>query len=325
MLSKNVIMPTILLAFFLFPIHLQASPLPSWNDTKAKAAIIAHVEALTDPNSKSYLPKERRIATLDNDGTLWTEKPLYIHVLAIFERMKAQMKQAPLLTKQQPYAAIASKKLDYFKALYENQGLDSLAGQLMAVPFAGITTNDYASWMRKWAKGWQHPKFKRPLSQLTYAPMRELITYLKDNQFQVYIFTADEGDFLKLFSQELYGIPPQNVFGSSVHRDFTMSESGATITRTYRIQSINNWSAKARLINQLFGHAPAIAAGNSNGDLQMLQYTHANGGLALLVSHTDDKRETAYHSHTDKVMLDAKKNGWTIIDMKKEWRTIFTK
>ncbi|WP_068315856.1 HAD family hydrolase [Polycladidibacter hongkongensis] len=302
-----------------------ADPLPSWQDTQTKAAITAFVQAVIDPDNPRFVPQDQRIATLDNDGTLWTEKPLYIHVLANFERMKEQMQQNPSLKKQQPYTAIASKKLDYFKALYENQGLDSLVGQLMAVPYGGMTTNDYANWIRNWAKDWQHPKFKRPLNQLTYAPMRELITYLKDNQFQVYIFTADEGDFLKLFSQELYGIPPQNVFGSSVHRDFTMREEGTAITRAYRIQYINNWSAKARLINATFGHAPTLAAGNSNGDLQMLQYTSANGGLSLLVHHTDDKRETAYDSHTDKVMTNAQKHGWTVIDMVQDWRSVFSK
>jgi len=297
--------------------------LPSWNDGPAKKAILEFVAAVTDENGKDYVPPEDRIATFDNDGTLWNEKPLYIHFVAVFDHMKQQMAADPSLKTRQPYKSLATKDKDYFVSLYEDAAYDTLLGQLIGVPFGGMTTDTFADWGRAWLKTWKHPKYKVGVQGLIYQPMVELIRYLEANDFKVHICTADEAAFLRLVSQELYGLPPDHVHGSSVRIEYVVDEGKAQLVRTYRARYLDNWAAKPRLIMQELGKKPILAAGNSNGDLHMLQYTALTGGLALLVHHTDGEREDKYDSHTDKVMPLAKKEGWTVIDMKNDWGVVF--
>jgi hypothetical protein len=271
------------------------------------------------------VPTAERIATFDNDGTLWTEKPVYTHVFALLDRVKEQMAADPTLKDRQPYKAIAAKDKAYFEDLYENQGLDTLVDELLAVPFGGMTTAEYADWNRQWLKNWKHPKFGVGVRGLIYQPMVELILYLETNQFRVYIFTADEGDFLRLAAQELYGLPADRVYGTSVRTDYVAEGNRAGLVRAYRVEFLNNWAGKPRLIEQVIGARPILAGGNSNGDEQMLQYVALQGrpSLSLLVHHTDDKREFAYDKHADKVLARAAKERWTVIDMKNDWKRIF--
>ena len=300
-----------------------ADPLPSWNDTATKKAITHFVEAVTTKGGPNFVPPRDRIATFDNDGTLWNEKPLYIHFFAVFDHMKQQMVADPSLKSRQPYKALATKDRNYFVSLYEDASYDTLLGQLIGVPFGGMTTDAFAGWGLAWLKNWKHPKYKVTVKGLIYQPMVELIRYLEANDFKVHIFTADEAAFLRLVSQDLYGLPPDQVHGSSVRIEYVVEDGNAQLLRSYRVRYLDNWAAKPRLIMQELGQTPILAAGNSNGDLHMLQYTVLNGGLALLLHHTDGGREDRYDSHTDKVMPLAKKEGWTVIDMKNDWGVVF--
>lgn len=292
-----------------------ADPLPSWNDVVSKTAIVDFVQAVTEKGTQSYAPPEDRIATFDNDGTLWVEKPLYTHLLGVLAYMKEQIKADPSLTEREPYKAVASKNLEYFMVLFENASFETLGSQLMGVPFGGMTHEQYEAWGRKFLSEFKHPKFKVGVERLIYQPMVELIRYLEANEFTVYIFTADEGAFLRLAATKLYGLPPSQVHGTSMRSEFIVEDGKAELVRSYRMHYLDNWDAKPRLIDQVIGKNPVFAAGNSNGDQHMLQYAALTGGMSVLVHHTDGAREYKYNKHTDKVMPLAKKDGWTIIDM----------
>jgi phosphoglycolate phosphatase-like HAD superfamily hydrolase len=312
----------LLLAILAIPAHA-ADPLPSWNDTASKTAIVEFVTAVTSKDGPKFVPPEDRIATFDNDGTLWNEKPLYVHFFAVFDHMKQQMANDPSLKDRQPYKAIATKDKTYFLDLYENMAIETLVSDLMAVPFGGMTSDEYAQWGRQWLASWKHPKYKVGVEGLIYQPMMELIRYLEANDFTVYIFTADEAAFLRLAAEELYGLPPSQVHGSSVRLEYIVEKDKAQLVRTYRAHYFDNWDGKPRLIQQILGKKPILAGGNSNGDLHMLQYTALEGGLALLLHHTDGEREDKYDKHTEKVLPLAKKEGWTVIDMKNDWKVVF--
>lgn len=302
-----------------------ADPLPSWNATKTKQTIINFVEAVSNPDSKNFVKPADRIATFDNDGTLWCEKPLYIHFTAVFDRMKQQIKDDPSLKARQPYKSIATKDNEYFLGLYENMAFETLLSDLIGVPFGGMTIGEYAQWAKKWLDTWKHPRFKVGYRGLIYQPMLELMRYLKKNQFTVYIFTADEATFLRPAALVAYGLPPKQVCGSSVRINYIVEKGKPTLVRSYQAHYFANWAGKPRLIQQVIGKKPIMAAGNSNGDLHMLQYTAVQDGpsLSLLLHHTDGKREYKYDAHTEKVMPLAKKEGWTVIDMKKDWKQVF--
>jgi hypothetical protein len=301
----------------------QTGPLPSWNNGPTKQAIMTFVEKVTDQDGRDYVAPEDRVAVFDNDGTLWNEKPLYVHFFAVFDHMKQQMAADPSLKSREPYKSIANKDRDYFVSLYEAAAYDTLLGQLIGVPFGGMTTEAFAEWGRTWVKKWKHPKYKVGVEGLTYQPMLELLRYLKANDFEVHIFTADEAAFLRLVSEELYGLPASHVHGSSVRTEYVVDKGKAHLVRTYQARYLDNWAGKPRLIMQEIGKRPILAAGNSNGDFHMLQHTALTGGIALLVHHTDGEREDEYDSHTDKVMPLAQTEGWTVIDMKNDWQCVF--
>ncbi len=322
----NVFAATVCVILFLAStLRAETDPLPSWNDGPTKKAITDFVTLVTTKGGPDFVKPNDRIATFDNDGTLWTEKPVYTHAFALLDRVKEQIATDQTLKDRQPYKAIAAKDKEYFAALYENQELDTLADELVALPFGGMTTEEYADWNRAWLKKWKHPKFGVGVQSLTYQPMVELIRYLEVNEFKVFIFTADEGTFLRLVSQELYGLPPDRVYGSHVRTDYVAEGDKAGLVRSYRVDYINNWAGKPRLIEQVIGARPIFAAGNSNGDEHMLQWTarQERRSMSLLVHHTDAEREYAYDTHTDKVLPLAKKENWTVVDMKNDWKTIF--
>ena len=299
--------------------------LASWNDTPTKLAILEFVESVVDPGSAHFVKPEDRVAVFDNDGTLWCEKPLYIHFSAVFDHMREQISGDPSLKEREPYRSVATKDKAYFMDLYENMAFETLVGSLLGVPYGGMTTDAYAELNRRWLASWTHPKLGVGYRQLIYQPMVELVDLLHDNDFTVYILTADESAFLRLVSEELYGIPPERVHGTHVRTEYVVEGDETHLVRTYRVDSIDNWDAKPRLIDRVIGKRPILAGGNSNGDQHMLQYVSQQDGpsLALLVHHTDGDREYAYDSHTDKVMPLAKQEGWTVVDMKDDWGTVF--
>ncbi len=298
-------------------------PLPSWNDGPTKQAIIAFVNEVTDENGMSYVPAVDRIATFDNDGTLWTEKPLYIHFYGVLKHMKKQMTSDPDLSMREPYHSLAKNDFAYFMELYENSAFESLASQLFAVPFGGFTAEQYDNWFRKFISEFKHPKFGVGVEGLIYLPMVELIHYLESNGFAVYIFTADEASFLRLVAEDLYGLPPERVQGTTVRSEFIVRNNKPILVRSYHVQHLNNWDGKPRLIQSVIGKKPIFAAGNSNGDQHMLQYAALSGGMSILIHHTDADREFVYNSHTDKVLPLAEKEGWTVVDMKIDWKHVF--
>jgi len=301
-------------------------PLPSWNDGPRKEAIIDFVVRVTDETGEDYVAPADRVATFDNDGCCWCEKPLYIHLFANLDRFKELMQADPTRAHNQPYKAIVEKDLSFFMGLMEEGEIGTIVGDLFGVPFEGMTTDEFAEWNRNWLASWKHPRFKVGYQKLVYQPMVELIRFLQDNDFDVHIFTADEGAFLKLVAMELYGVPAGNVHGSSIKLKYEVDGEKVTLRRTAEFNYLNNWDGKARLIFQSLGKRPIFAAGNSNGDLQMLQYTSQQEGprMSVLIHHTDAEREYAYDKHTDKVLPLAREEGWTVVDMKEDWRTVFS-
>ena len=301
-----------------------SDPLPSWNDGPTKQSITEFVDTVTDASSPDFVPPEERIATFDNDGTMWNEKPLYIHVYAVLGRFKEQMKADASLADKEPYKAVATKDLDFFMDLVEKGEFLEIVGDIMGIPFEGMSPDEFAQWNRKWLATWKHPKFDVGYRDLIYQPMVELFDYLRANGFEVYLCTADEAAFLRLVSEELYGVPPQNVLGSSVKLDYKGEDDPPSVFRTDKGNFLNNWGGKPRHITQTIGREPILAGRNSNGDLHMLQWVAGakRKTLAILVHHTDD-REYQYDKHTEKVMPLAKEGGWTIVDMKNDWKTVF--
>ena len=303
--------------------HKSKDPLPSWNNGATKTAILHFVKAVTTPGSAKFVKKEDRIATFDNDGTLWNEKPLYIHFAGVIARMKEQVKENPALAMQEPYASLLHKKLDYFARLAENEQYKTLVGKLMGVPYAGMTPEAYKQWNLDFYADWKHPKYKTGIEGLIYQPMLELIRYLQSNGFKVYICTADEGAFLQIFSEKLYGIPPENVLGTRVKLKYVYDGKTSKIVRTGEGRYLNNWDGKPRQIQSVLGKRAVFAAGNSNGDYQMLEWAQMNGGMSILVHHTDGVREDKYDKNTQLVLTMMKRTGGTLVDMKNDWKTVF--
>jgi len=300
--------------------------LASWNDGKTKETIVQFVKEITTKGSDKFVAPVDRIATFDNDGTLWAEKPLYNHFLGVFAYMKKQMEADPSLAKREPYLSLVTKDKNYFANLMEDSAFNTLISQLIGVPFGGMTDKEFTAWARDFAKSFKHPKLKVGLKQTTYQPMQELIKYLEANGFTVYISTADEAKFVQAVSENIYGIPSQQVLGTAVRSDYiNEKDGGSKFVRAYSTQYINNWAGKARLIQRTIGKRPVIAAGNSNGDQHMLQFAASTGGLALWLHHTDAKREFKYDGHTDKVAPLAKEGKIVEIDMKDDWKSVFVK
>lgn len=303
-------------------------PLPSWNNSELKQNIIAFVSDTTDKTHKAYQPEENRIAVFDNDGTLWNEKPTYIHVQATLQTLKEQLEKDKTLANRQPWATIAKGKLDltHYGQLFdmESFGLDSVVEQFIGVPYVGMTSSDYLASNEQFLKEWKHPKYKVGYEGLTYKPMKELINFLQQNQFKVFIYTADEVDFLRPLAKHLYNVPPERVFGSSFKHDLTFEDGKGVLTRSAQPNWINNWAHKTALIQRTFGEVvPLIAVGNSNGDEHMLHYTASHGGLSLWVHHDDAKREDKYDKHTEQLKQLTKKGLIKPINMSKEWVTVF--
>lgn len=308
---------------FVPPAARAADPLESWHEGEARSAILDFVDTVTDPTSDNFVPADERVAVFDNDGTLWTEKPLYIHFFGIVERMSDQIEADPSLADREPWRTIATKDTAYLTQLYEAASYDTLAGSLFAVPFGGMTAEDYDAWADTFLAGFEHPTFGSGVDGLVYQPMVELIQHLEANGFTVWIFTADEGAFVRRVSERLYGIPPERVQGSSVRHEYTVENGQPVLRRTHALSHLNNWEGKPRLIRSAIGRTPIFAAGNSNGDRHMLQSTALSGGLSVLLHHTDDDRETAYDGHTDQVLPLASEDGWLVIDMARDWRRVW--
>ena len=300
--------------------------LPSWNDTAPKKAIVDFVEKVTKEGSPDFVKPEERIATFDNDGTLWAEQPIYFQFAFAIDRVKALAPQHSEWKKQQPFAAVLSGDKDALLA----SGQKGLM-QIMAVSHSGMSTEEFARIVAQWFATARHPRFNRPYTDLVYQPMLELLAYLRAKDFKTFIVSGGGVEFMRVFTDKSYGIPPEQVVGSSAVTKYQFAPGGKPeLLREAKILFVDDGPGKAEGINTFIGRRPIMAFGNSDGDQQMLEWTTAGSGMrfALIVHHDDSEREWAYDRKSqigklDKAWDEAVAKGWTILSMKDDWKTIF--
>jgi len=304
--------------------------LPSWNDGPTKRAIVEFVGAVTNEDSPSYVPPEKRIATFDNDGCLWAEKPLYFQLIYSVDQVRQMSDAHPEWATTEPYKSAIAGDLN---SLLET-GAEGLS-KIVVASHANITADEFARSVRKWLAEARHPETGRAYDEMIYQPMLELLAYLRANGFKTFIVSGGGIDFMRVFAEETYGIPPEQVIGSSIEAKFEMRDGIPTIVKLPGGLFVDDKVGKPVGIYQHIGRRPLFAAGNSDGDLAMLQYTtiprsemDASRRFGLIVHHTDSEREWAYDrdSHVgrlDKALAEASERGWTVVDMARDWARIF--
>ena len=302
-----------------------ADPLPSWNEGDTKTAIMEFVNKVTDEGGPNFVAEEDRIATFDNDGNLWCEQPYYFQLAFATDRIKAMAEDHPEWKTTQPFKAILENDFETVKA----NGIHGLIEIVMA-SHAGMTAEEFDSIVADWLSTAKHPRFERPYQTLIYQPMLELLDYLRANDFKTFIVSGGGIEFMRVWAPEAYGIPKDQIIGSSIKTVFEYDNGNAVIRRLPEVDFIDDKEGKPVGIHKHIGKKPIFASGNSDGDLQMLQYTDSNTlpSFQLYLHHTDAEREYAYdrESHVgklDKGLDEAEDKGWTVIDMKKDWKTVF--
>jgi len=300
-------------------------PLPSWNDGSARQAIVDFVSAVSSAENPDYVPPAERIAVFDNDGTLWAEQPLYFQVLFAFDRVKALAADHPEWTDTEPFKSVLEGD---FNAV--TTGGEHALLEIIMATHAGVTSSEFSTIVSDWLETARHPTTGRPYTEMVYQPMLELLTYLRTNDFKTYITSGGGIGMIRSFAEDVYGVPPEQVIGSSLKVQYEYRDGNPALVRLPEIDFIDDKDGKPVAINQHIGRRPIAAFGNSDGDLQMLQWTCAGDGarLCVYVHHTDDEREWAYdrESHIgklDKGMDQAQTDGWTIIDMRNDWKRVF--
>ncbi len=314
----------VLLSICIAPLRA-ADPLSSWNDGPTKKAITDFVAKVTTDGSPDFVKPEDRIATFDNDGTLWCEQPMYFQFLFALDRIHALAPQHPEWKDKEPFKSVLDDDMKGLAAAGEKGMLE-----IVAVTHSGMTTDEFNAIVTDWLKTAQHPRFHRLYTQCIYQPMLELLAYLRANNFKTFIVSGGGVEFMRCFAQQTYGIPPEQVIGSSGVTRFEMQGDKALLIKEPKVEFIDDGPGKPEAINRIIGRRPLMAFGNSDGDLQMLQYTTAGSGsrFALLVHHTDADREYAYDRTSrigklDKALDEAATRGWTVVDMKNDWKTVF--
>ncbi len=303
-----------------------ANVLPSWYDGPAKKAIVEFVGKVTRQGSPDFVPPTERIATFDNDGTLWAEQPMYFQMLFALDRVKALAPRHPEWKAQEPFASLL--KGDVKGAL---AGGEHATLEIVMATQTGMTTTEFETIVKNWIATATHPTTKRPLTEMVYQPMLELVAYLRANAFKTFIVSGGGIEFMRPWTESVYGIPPEQVVGSSIKTKYEMRGGQPVLVRLPEINFIDDKAGKPVGINSHIGRRPIAAFGNSNGDQQMLEWTQDGGGarLMMLVHHDDAGREWEYGADSkigtfsDALMAEAKKNGWTVISMKNDWRRIF--
>lgn len=300
-------------------------PLPSWNDGPNKQAIIEFVTKTTDQNQASFIPPTRRIATFDNDGTLWSEQPLYFQAIYIFDRIRELAPEHPEWQQKEPYASVL--KGDSKSALAG--GKQALLEMVMGT-HAGVTASEFSESVADWLASARHSGSGKPYTAMVYKPMLELLDYLRDNDFKVFIVSGGGIDFLRVFAEEVYGIPPEQVVGSSLKAKYEIRNGFPVIVKQAEVDFIDDKAGKPVGIHRYIGRRPVLAVGNSDGDFEMLEWTSAGEGpsLAMIVHHDDAKREWAYdrESHIGRLVRgldEGPQRGWKIISMKNDWNLIY--
>jgi hypothetical protein len=302
-----------------------ADPLPSWNDGASKKAIVAFVDKVTKEGTPDFVPVAERIATFDNDGTLWAEQPLYFQFFFAMDRVQALAPQHPEWRDKEPYASLL--KGDVKGALAG--GVKAMI-EIVMVTHAGMTTEEFEQIVKDWIVTARHPVTKRPYTEMVYQPMLELLAYLRANGFKTFIVSGGGVEFMRPWTEKVYGIPPEQVIGSSIKTKFELRDGTPVIVRLPEPDFTDDKEGKPVGINNHIGRRPIAAFGNSDGDLQMLQWTAAGPGprFCLYVHHTDAEREWAYDrpsaiGQLDKGLDEAKAKGWTVVSMKDDWKKVY--
>jgi phosphoglycolate phosphatase-like HAD superfamily hydrolase len=310
----------------------QTDPLPSWNDGPAKRAIVDFVRTTTTQGSPHFVPPAARIATFDQDGTLWVSHPMYTQVVYCLDRVPAVVKAKPELAQVEPFKTVRSGNRDALATL----SMDDLL-KILAATLTGISVDEFEAEAKKWLDTARHPRWHRPYTELTYLPMIEVLKYLRASGYRTYIVTGGGQDFVRVYSEEVYGIPPEQVVGTASGTTYGYDASGRPfLTKEPKLLLNDNDAGKPEGIHLMIGRRPYAAFGNSTGDRQMLEYTKAGEGerLAMLVLHDDARREYAYGpaqglpnttvgTFTQALHDEANKQGWIVISMKDDWKRIF--
>ena len=304
----------------------QADPLPSWNDGPTKRAILDFVARTTTSGGRDFVPVPERIATFDNDGTLWTEQPVYFQVAFAFDQVKKLAPQRPEWKTLEPFKSVLADDRAALAAMGEKGLLE-----IMAATHTGLTTAEFTKAVNDWIATARHPRFNRPYTDLVYQPMLELLGYLRGNQFKTFIVSGGGIEFMRPWTEQIYGIPPEQVVGSSGVTKFVLQPDGVPVLmKEPKVEFVDDGPGKPVGINHFIGRRPVLAFGNSDGDQQMLEWTAAGNGARFmgLVRHTDAVREYAYDRESpvgrlDKAWDEALRRKWTVVDMKNDWKVIY--
>jgi phosphoserine phosphatase len=300
-------------------------PLPSWNDGASKRAIVDFVQRSTMEESPDYVRVPDRVALFDNDGTLWVEQPMYTQLTFLLDDVRRLAPKYPEWKTTEPFKSVLENNFTGLAAA----GVPGIM-KLMAATQCGMTTEEFAKTAKEWIETARHPRFNRLYTQCVYQPMLELIAHLKANYFEVYIVTGGGTEFVRPFAERVYGVPLRRVVGSSLKTKFELRDDQPVLVRTPEINLINDGDGKPVGIHEFIGRQPIVAFGNSDGDLEMLQWTAAGSGarLVALVHHTDAEREYAYDADSrfgtlNRALIEARERGWVVVDMKRDWNTVF--
>jgi phosphoserine phosphatase len=316
------------LLFFVavFGLHAQpVDPLPSWNAGISKARVVAFVQAVTEPGGKDFVAPADRIAVFDNDGTLWSEQPMYFQLAFAIDRVRALAPKHPEWKAKQPFKAAIEGDMKTLAAAGERGVLE-----LVAASHAGLTTDEFAAVVKDWLATARHPKFQRPYTELTFAPMVELLAYLRANGFQTWIVSGGGIEFMRVFAEQAYGVPPQQMIGSSLELKYELRNGKPVLVQQPKVAFIDDKAGKPVGIHKAIGKRPIAAFGNSDGDFQMLEWTTSAPGarLGVLVHHDDAGREFAYDRKSpfgrlDRGLDEASARGWTLVSMKNDWKQVY--
>jgi len=322
---KSLLIKSLLALVLLADVACAADSLSSWNDTAPKKAIVAFVEKVTKEESPDFVPVAERIATFDNDGCLWSEQPMYFQAFFIFDRIKQLAPQHPEWKDKEPFASVL--KGDFKSAL---AGGEHALIEMGMATHAGTTTEEFEKIVTDWITTAKHPKTGRLFTEMVFQPMIEVLSYLRANGFKTFIVSGGGIEFMRQWAERVYGIPPEQIIGSSIKTKFEMRDGQPVLVRLPEINFVDDKAGKPVGIQMHIGRRPIFAFGNSDGDLQMFQWTAAGQGPRFIgiVHHTDAKREFAYDRKSsigrlDKGLDEAQVKGWTVVDMKKDWKRVF--
>jgi len=322
---QRLVLLTVFLSTVLCAAPGDVDPLPSWKVGNSRDSIIEFVDVVTDISNANYVPVDERIAVFDNDGTLWSEQPLYFQFYYALSQIEKAAPAHPEWSDQEPYKTALAGNRDDILSL----GTKGLVEIILAT-HSGMTNTEFRQSVQAWIAMAEHPTTQRAYSQMVFQPMLELMDYLRANGFQVYIVSGGGVEFMRAFAEGVYGVPPENTIGSNLGIQLEATEDGLVLRRVAEVSFVNDKAGKPVGIQRAIGRRPIFAFGNSDGDLQMLQWTVAGDGpsFAGIVHHTDADREWAYDRESrlgrlDKALDEGMERGWTIVDMRSEWSRIY--